>query len=262
MTPRERCVGVGLGEDDVVLGHAARWRSTPSAAEPVAAVDPDCAVVRWTAASEPDARLGGRQRGHRRVRSGERRSQRSLLLRGAELEHRVGEEPVGAVSSCRCRVAAAQLLLHQALGEHVGEAAAAVLLGEHETGDADLGGLAPQIPWRLDVRLVDRAGPRPDLLAGERAAEVDDVALLGRERDQLGGELGHGASRHDEDGVTEPSVSIWRRALPCQHDRQHAPPGAPPVAARRTGRMSGRRAGVRRRRTRARPRGPESRSGP
>ena len=56
--------------------------------------------------------------------------------------------------------------------------AAAVLLREHEGGEPDLGGLVPDLPRHLGVRLVDGLGDRPDLPLGELAAERLDLALL------------------------------------------------------------------------------------
>ena len=106
--------------------------------------------------------------------AGQRGQPGLLLLVGPELEDGVGEEAVGAQQVADAEVADAQLLLDQALGDDVGEPAAAVLLGKHEAGDADLGRLAPQVPGRLDVGLVDGAGHRADLVAGEVAAQVDD----------------------------------------------------------------------------------------
>ena len=73
----------------------------------------------------------------------------------------------------------AELLLHEAAGEHVGQPAAAELLGQHERRQPDRRGLVPQLPRRLGVRLVDGGGDRPDLARGELAADALDLLLLG-----------------------------------------------------------------------------------
>ena len=75
----------------------------------------------------------------------------------------------------------AELLLDEAAGEAVGQPAAAELLGQHERGEADRGGLVPGVPRHLRVGLVDRRGHRADLAGGEIAADALDLLLLLRE---------------------------------------------------------------------------------
>src|SRR5699024_4856225 len=76
------------------------------------------------------------------------------------------------------RVSEAQLLLDQALSEDVGEAASAVLLGDHEVRDAELRGGAEDIDRRFGVGLVDAAPGGPDRVRGEGPAQIEDVPLL------------------------------------------------------------------------------------
>ena len=136
-----------------------------------------------------------------------------LLLVVAELEHRLGEEAARGDQVADPGAAPAQLLLDDAAGEQVGHAAAAVLLGEHERGEAELGRLVPDLPRRLDVRLVDRQGDRADLVLRELAADRLDLPLLRRQLDD--------GSGHD----ANPS----RSAVPGTGDRAALPslPEAP-----------------------------------
>ena len=71
-----------------------------------------------------------------------------------------------------------QLLLDDAAGEHVADAAAADLLGQHERGQPDLGRAGHHLERRDDVGLVDLGGDRADLGAGEVARKRLDLALL------------------------------------------------------------------------------------
>ena len=77
----------------------------------------------------------------------------------------------------------AQLLLHQAAGEDVGQPAAAVRLGQHEGGEADSRRGVPDLPRDLGVGLVDRGRRGPDLARGEVAADALDLLLLRRQLD-------------------------------------------------------------------------------
>ena len=136
------------------------------------------AVVVIAAASEPtpgsveaSAVSGGRG-----PHSG--RSQRSRCSGGADLEQGPGEEPGRRDQVADAGAAPVQLLLDDAAGEHVADAAAADLLGQHERGQADLGGACHHLERRDDVGLVDLGRDRADLGAGELARERLDLALL------------------------------------------------------------------------------------
>src|SRR5690606_22761893 len=89
-------------------------------------------------------------------------------------------------------VAVARLLLDEALRHEGGHAAAPVLGGQHVGGRADLGGLGPQVHGRRDVRLVDGARTRADLVPGEVAGEGAELALFVVELDPVGEVVGHG----------------------------------------------------------------------
>ena len=140
------------------------------------------AVVLIDAASDPDSGSVVASEVITRLGSGQRGQPALLLFLGAQHHDGVGEEAVGAHQVSDARIAPAQLLLHQALGEDVGEATAAELLGDHEVGDADGGRLCEDVHRGHHVGLVDLAGPGPDLLGREVVAQFDDLALLVGER--------------------------------------------------------------------------------
>src|SRR5699024_5268365 len=73
----------------------------------------------------------------------------------------------------------------------VGEAASAVLLGDHEVRDADLSGGAEDVDRRFGVGFVDAAACGPDRVRGEGPAQVEDVTLLIGQRP---GGVAHGGS--------------------------------------------------------------------
>ena len=181
------------GEDDVVLGE-------PAVRDPglLPAQAVHVPVLRGRGRDggcvRAGARLGRCERRQRRPLACDRLEPAALLLLAAELEDRLGEEAAGGDEVADAGAAPAELLLDDAAGQAVRHAAAAVLLGEHERGQAEPGRLVPDLPGRLDVRLVDLGRDRPDLAIGELAADVPDLALLGRQPEGLGGDLVHGVN--------------------------------------------------------------------
>ena len=129
--------------------------------------------------------LGDGQRGQGRIVAGQRSQPALLLGLVTQDQDRLGEEAVGGDQVADARAAVRQLLLHEARGQAVGHARAAVLGGQHECGQAEPGRLAPQLPRDLDVGLVDGQGDGTNLAGGELAAQPLDLELLVGERDEL-----------------------------------------------------------------------------
>ena len=73
--------------------------------------------------------------------------------------------------------------------------AAAVGLGEHVRGQAELGRLVHDLELGLDVRVVDRASDRPQLPLGELVRERSEVALLVADAET---DAGHGEPRSSD----------------------------------------------------------------
>ena len=107
--------------------------------------------------------------GGRSPHSGE--SSRCLLLLAAELEDRGGEEAARGHERTEAAVAPGELLEDQAVGHEAVDAAAAVGLGEHVRGQAELGGLVHDLELRLDVGVVDGPRDRTQLALGELVRE-------------------------------------------------------------------------------------------
>ena len=177
---------VGLGEHHVELGGTGVGDPGLLPVEDVARPGP-AGRGRDGRGVGPGARLGGGQRGQRRGRAGQRAQPSLLLLRGTESQHWIGEKTVGAQQVSDPGITPAELLLHQALGEHVGEPATAELGRDHEVGDADGGRLLEQVDRGHDVGLVDLPAARPDLAGGELTGQRDDRALLVGQRPGLTG---------------------------------------------------------------------------
>ena len=119
-------------------------------------------------------------------------SNRCLLLLAAELEDRVGEEAARGHERAEAAVAPRELLDDQAVGDEALDAAAAVGLGEHVRGQAELRRLVHDLELRLDVGLVDGARDRPQLPLGELVRERREIALLVADAET---DAGHGGPR-------------------------------------------------------------------
>ena len=121
------------------------------------------------------------------ARLAQRRQPALLLLGRADLDQRPGEEPGRGDQVADAGAAPVQLLLHDAAGEHVPDAAAADLLGQHERRQPELGRLVHDVQRRSTMsRLVHLGGDRPDLGAGEIPGERLDLALLLGQVEELG----------------------------------------------------------------------------
>jgi hypothetical protein len=108
-----------------------------------------------------------------------------LLLLGAELEQRIADQGVvDREDDARGGADPADLLDHQAVGEGV-HAGAAVLLGDGDSGEAQLAGLIEERA-REFAALVDFLGARPHDLLGEPADGLLQQLLLFGELDSHG----------------------------------------------------------------------------
>ena len=139
-----------------------------------------------------DAGLGRGQRGERRLRPAQRRQPALLLVGRADLDHGAAEEGAGGDQVADARAAPVQLLLHDAAGQHVADAAAADLLGQHVGGESHLGRLVDDVERRVGVALVDVGRHGADLGARELARERLDLALVVGQIERLGCQFGHG----------------------------------------------------------------------
>ena len=120
-------------EDDEVLGDRRVRDPRLLPVQHVAAVDPP--RVRGDGRRVGSRRrLGGRERREHRSRAAQRRHPAALLLLVAERDDGVREEAARAEQAGQGVVAPRQLLGHQAGGEDVLDAAAAVLRGQRELG--------------------------------------------------------------------------------------------------------------------------------
>jgi hypothetical protein len=177
-------------EDDVVLRDAAVRDPALLPVEHIAVAVPDGGRLD-RGGVRARLGLGGRKRAERRVGRAEGLEPARLLLVAPKREDRLGEEAARRDQVADPGAAPAELLLDDARRQAVGQAAAAVLLGEHERRQPCLGRLVPDLPRHLGVGLVDRGRDRPDLALRELTADGLDLALLGAQLEELGSEPAH-----------------------------------------------------------------------
>src|SRR5207302_4098072 len=123
--------GGNRGEDGVVVRDAAVRDPALLAAQDVAALGARRRGLDRGGVGS-GAGLGDRDGGERRSLARERRDPAPPLLLRAEDEHRLREEAARGEQVADPGAAEAELLLRDALRQEVGQAAPAVLLGEHE----------------------------------------------------------------------------------------------------------------------------------
>ncbi len=171
-----------------------------------------------------DAGLGRAERRERRHIARERGEPALLLLGRADLDERAGEEAGRGDQVADAGAAPVELLLHQAAGEHVLDASAADLLGQHERGEAELGRLVHDLDRAVRVALVDVRRNRADLGARKLTCERLDFTLLIGQLDHGGGEFSHGrhASRPAKPAASDAAhrytwTRYWRggRVVEC-----------------------------------------------
>jgi hypothetical protein len=192
------------GVDDVELGDAAVADPGLLAVQDVARVAANGGGGHGRGVGA-DSRLGGAECGQRR-RLRRQRGQPPLLLLGrTHLDHRPAEEPTRRDQVADPGAAPVQLLLHEAAGQHILDAAAAHILGEHEGGEADRGRLVHKLDRAVRVALVHLGRGRADLAARELPRQLLDLALIVGQIEGLWGEVEHGAMT-----VAEPQIALRR----------------------------------------------------
>ena len=174
------------GEDDVERRHAGVGDPGLGAVQLVAAVD--LLRVRGDATGVgAGLGLGRGERAELRLGAGQRAHPALLLRLITERDHGAREERGRADKVADRRIAEDELLVDARRGGEVHDPAAAEVLGQVVTGEADLGRLVERIPRGLLDLVVVRCD-RADLVRGEVAREGDKVVL-----DIDGGDLGHGS---------------------------------------------------------------------
>ena len=186
------CARSDRREDHVELGDAAVGDPRLLPVQDVARLAVRTAAVAMAAVSDPTPGSVEAERGERRPRAAQRRQPLLLLVGRADLDHWAAEEAAGGDQVADPGAAPVQLLLHDAAGQHVANATAADLLGEHEGGEPDLGRLVDDVDRRVGVALVDVGRDRPDLGPRELARKRLDLALVVGQIERLGSQFDHG----------------------------------------------------------------------